>query len=124
MDDRWTSDRVNPYLRYAAIERKCSILAFLLKHPKADPSFDDNILLRRFISEYRGLDVINCLLDSKKVDPSFPDNAAIGIAYESGRLNIVERLLQDDRVISNLSVERLQLYQKCLNEYRYLFNTE
>lgn len=60
------------------------------------------------------LDVLNRLLQFKESDPSYKDNTALIIACEKGYYYIVKRLMEDERVNSNLNLHYSPLEAACI----------
>lgn len=78
----------------------------LLSDPRADPSLNDNKMLRN-ASEKGNVKIVELLLRDKRVNPGFDHNKAIYLALQNGHYEVIEMLLKDNRVDPSESSDML-----------------
>ena len=82
----------------------------LLSDARVDPAADNNGAIRlaaSCIHSEDSLAMVNRLLDDHRVNPAADDNNAIRMAAQSGRLDVVERLLLEPAVVACLLPEHV-----------------
>ncbi|KAI9335527.1 ankyrin repeat-containing domain protein [Obelidium mucronatum] len=106
----------NQALRDACQRGNLETVKLLLGHPKVDPSVNQNELIGSY-----SLAIANLILMHPLVDPSAFGNRALKDACRKGLVLLVDKLLNDPRVLGNLSVEELDqlLEDPQFNHYVY-----
>lgn len=106
----------NQAILYAADSGHLEVVRFLATIPGVDTATTNNQPIIWAASRGR-LEVVRFLASLPGVDPAAQDNLAIRWAASEGHLETVRFLLSLDRVRQTLDRDRLQEYQRIIDEY-------
>lgn len=85
-------------------EERLNILNEIMKHPYADPSGNNNIMII-YAAENGLTDLVKELMKDSRVDPSANNNEATYIAFQNNHFDVVKELIKDKRVYDKFVIE-------------------